>query len=266
MVTLGLAQIRPHIASVRENLELIENTLEQAAGRGIDVLVLPELVNSGYAFKSKEEVAASAETVGQGAASALFKDWSRVGRLIVAGICERIEDRFYNSAVAFAKGEHITTYRKIHLFGDEARWFAAGESEPPVIEFGGNRYGIMVCFDWAFPEVARILALNGAQVILHPANLVLPYCQTAMVTRSIENRIFTATANRIGNERELEFSGMSQVTNPRGEILARASETDAELLVVEIDPRIADDKNITQANDVLKDRRPELYHRLTDST
>ncbi|TFF96737.1 hypothetical protein EU546_00845 [Candidatus Thorarchaeota archaeon] len=266
MVKLGLGQIRPRIASVKENVRLIKSTLGQASDLDIDVLVLPELANSGYAFQSQDEVAETAETVGEGSVCSMLREWSRDERLIVSGICELADDSFYNSAVAFGSGKHLSSYRKIHLFGDEARWFTAGDSEPPVVQFEGYTYGIMVCFDWAFPEVARVLALKGAQVILHPANLVLPYCQDAMVTRSIENRVFTATANRIGKERELEFSGMSQVTDPRGRVLARAGEDTTELVVIDIDPAVADNKNITDTNHVLNDRRPDLYQRLTEST
>ncbi len=265
MVTIGLAQIRPQIASVAENMEVIETALEQASDNGIEVLVLPELANSGYAFRSKDEVTTTAEIVGKGKLSALFREWSNDGRLIVSGICESAEGAFYNSAVAFGSGKHISTYRKIHLFGQEGQWFTAGAAEPPVFQFGGHRYGVMVCFDWAFPEMARILALKGAQVILHPANLVLPYCQDAMKTRSIENRVFTATANRIGTERGLEFSGMSQITDPQGAVLVRGSRTTPDLLAVDIDPVAADDKNITETNHVLKDRRPRIYRRLTES-
>ncbi len=265
MVTIGLAQIKPHVASVAENMEAIKNALQQASVQDTEVLILPELANSGYAFRSKDELTATAETVGEGALSALLREWSSNGRLIVSGICERAEETFYNSAVAFGAGEHITTYRKVHLFGQEKQWFSVGTAEPPVFRFRGHRYGIMVCFDWAFPEMARILALKGAQVILHPANLVLPYCQDAMKTRSIENRVFTATANRIGKERGLEFSGMSQITDPQGTVLVRGSRTTTDLLVVDIDPRAADEKNITETNHVLKDRRPEIYRRLTES-
>jgi len=124
----------------------------------------------------------------------------------------------------------------------------------------------MICFDWIFPEAARVLALKGAEVICHPANLVLPWCQRAMVTRSIENRVFIVTANRIGGEkregRELKFTGGSQITSPVGELLCQASEEGEEVGVVDIDPSIAKDKAITEENDLFSDRRPELYQQL----
>ena len=127
----------------------------------------------------------------------------------------------------------------------------------------GVRLGMMICFDWIFPEVARTLALKGADILCHPTNLVLPFCQDAMVTRCIENRVFALTANRVGTERragqEFTFTGRSQVVTPRGEILTRADVDGEGVFVVDIDPMLARNKAVTDVNDVLGDRRPELY-------
>jgi predicted amidohydrolase len=121
----------------------------------------------------------------------------------------------------------------------------------------------MICFDWIFPESARTLALKGAQIIAHPANLVLPYCQDAMVTRSIENRVFTVTANRIGreklNDQELAFTGGSQITNPKGDILFRGPMDKAAVHILTINPDQALNKHISIRNDLFKDRKPEHY-------
>jgi predicted amidohydrolase len=121
----------------------------------------------------------------------------------------------------------------------------------------------MICFDWIFPEAARTLSLAGAQIIAHPANLVLPYCQNAMITRSIENRVFTITANRIGKEKlgieKLRFTGQSQMTAPDGKILFRGPENKATFHVMSIDPKQALDKSISKRNDLFKDRRIEFY-------
>jgi predicted amidohydrolase len=182
--------------------------------------------------------------------------------MVACGICERNErsgDRPYNSAAVFANGSHLLTYRKLHLFNTEKAIFSPGNEPAPVFEFNGFCYGLMICFDWFFPEITRRLALEGAQIILHPANLVLPYCQTAMITRSIENRVFTATANRTGSERGVSFSGLSQVTGPRGELFTRASAEFRGVLTVAVNPALADNKWITPANHLFDDRRPEFY-------
>jgi predicted amidohydrolase len=259
---LAIGQIEPRIDDINGNLNRVREILQKAETVDVDVLVLPELCNSGYVFKNASEVSASSESIPDGLVARELLGWSAGGRLVVAGICEKTRNGFHNSAAAFANGEHLATYHKIHLFLNEKDWFLPGLEEPPVFEYKNYSFGIMICFDWAFPEVARILALKGAQVILHPANLVLPYCQDAMITRSIENRVFTATANRVGKERGLVFSGGSQITDMKGSRLTQMGQTEIGLAWAEIDPSLADDKAITERNDVLNDRRPSLYKRL----
>ena len=122
----------------------------------------------------------------------------------------------------------------------------------------------MICFDWRFPEIVRSLALNGAEIIAHPSNLVLPHCPQAMITRCLENRVYAITANRVGNENRipnetLHFIGQSQVVDPDGNILIRASEIEEEVQIVEVDLGKARDKFINSKNDIFKDRRPDLY-------
>ena len=109
----------------------------------------------------------------------------------------------------------------------------------------------------------RTLALKGAQIIAHPSNLVLPWCQQAMITRSIENRVFSITTNRTGTERNAEkkltFTGMSQIINPKGEIIKRLNKVEESVYIAEINPEEANDKKATVHNDVLADRRTEMY-------
>jgi predicted amidohydrolase len=260
---IAVGQMEPRICEVSENLERVKDILQEAEKADVDVLVLPELCNSGYVFKSIDEARTSAESIPDGPLSGLLKDWSSHGRLVTAGICESTSEGLYNSAAVFAEGKHVSTYRKIHLFLDELDWFLPGKEEPPVVKYRDYRIGVMICFDWIFPEVTRILALKGAQLILHPANLVLPYCQDAMITRSIENRVFTATANRTGTERDVTFSGHSQITDIKGNRLVQLGNDETGVGMANIDPRLADDKSITKRNDVLVDRKPDLYSRLT---
>jgi predicted amidohydrolase len=122
----------------------------------------------------------------------------------------------------------------------------------------------MVCFDWIFPEACRTLAIRGAEVICHPSNLILPFCPEAMKTRCIENRLFAVTANRVGFEQRggkerLTFIGQSEIVSPTGEVLHRASSTREEAVSIEIDPRWAKSKRINPFNDLLRDRRRDLY-------
>ncbi len=157
----------------------------------------------------------------------------------------------------------LHNYRKLHLFSREKELFVPGDAEPPVVETPAGRVGLMICFDWFYPETARILALKRAQIIAHPSNLVLQYCQRAAFCRCLENAVFLVTANRIGREsragRELTFTGASQVVDPRGETLVAAPSAVEHVGLVPIDPALADDKHITEYNDRIRDRRPEYY-------
>jgi len=121
----------------------------------------------------------------------------------------------------------------------------------------------MICFDWIFPETARTLSLLGADIIAHPANLVLPYCQKAMVTRCLENRVYGITSNRIGEEQRGEdffkFTGKSQITSYNGEVLSSAPIDEPCISVVDIDINLARSKKLNEFNDVLEDRNPTLY-------
>ena len=161
-------------------------------------------------------------------------------------------------------GGFISVYRKAHLYSNEKRLFTPGNTPFEVHDIGKARVGMMICFDWLFPEAARTLALKGADIICHPSNLVLPHCPQAMITRCLENRVFAVTANRVGSEarvgkERLRFIGKSQIVSPSGEVLIRASGTRPAVSVVEIDPKEARKKNINPKNDVLGDRREKLY-------
>ena len=113
---------------------------------------------------------------------------------VVVGLAERAQDHLYNSAVLIGPNGYIGTYRKIHLFFEETLWFTPGNTGFQVWDIGQAKVGLLVCFDWFYPEAARTLALQGADILCHPSNLVLPHCPDAMVTRCLENHVFAITA------------------------------------------------------------------------
>jgi predicted amidohydrolase len=266
MLRIAVGQMEPIIGDTKGNLAKMSALLKTATEEEVEVLVLPELLNSGYVFESKEEVESLAEVIPKGVFSKKLMKWSADGGMVVAGLCEKTPDAIFNSAAIFSKGKHVTTYRKIHLFDEELLWFSAGEKEPPIVKYNGYLFGVIICYDWAFPELSRVLALNRAQVILHPANLILKslYCSKAMITRSIENRVFTATASRVGVERDLKFLGASQITDPRGHVLLSMDDIETGISWVDIEPDAADNKTLNDRNDVLKDRKPNLYRKIID--
>ncbi|WP_455379191.1 nitrilase-related carbon-nitrogen hydrolase [Petrachloros mirabilis] len=259
---IGYYQNNPEFGKVEENLDRIAFTLNQAEA---DLIVLPELCASGYQFVSHQEVGDLAESVPDGPTTKRLLDVAREKEMvIVAGLPERVGSNCYNSAVAVGPDGFIGGYRKTHLFFEETIYFTPGDSGFHVWDIGLAKIGIMICFDWYYPEAARTLALKGADIICHPSNLVLPNCPDSMPVRCLENRVFAITCNRTGSEMRggkdrLTYIGNSEVVSPKGGILHRAPRDQEEFWVVEIDPAEARDKSVTQYNDLLRDRRESFY-------
>ena len=259
---VSVVQFKPDFFAVTENLnKLITMLLEMET----DLVVLPELCLSGYVFQKQEEVEKVSETIPEGF---VFQEFCQLstekGFSIVYGFAEKAENRYYNSAALINPDGSYYIYRKTHLFYREKLFFTPGDTGFQVFSAKGNiLIGIMICFDWQFPESARTLALKGAQIICHPSNLVLPWCQQAMKTRSLENRVFSITSNRVGieynNGETMEFTGKSQILGTKGEVLLQLDEKNEGMGTIIIDPNLALDKSVNPLNDVFKDRRREMY-------
>ncbi len=254
-------QTRPQFGAIEDNRRQIEELLE---GETADLWVLPELALTGYEFLDVAELRRYAEEIPGGESTVWLQSLAaKHNATFVMGCAEAVADRLFNSAIVVGAKGFVGRYRKLHLFEREKELFEPGDEGLQVIEVGGVKIGIMICFDWIFPEAARTLALRGAQILCHPSNLVLSYCQKAMFARAVENGIFTITANRVGTEdragRELVFTGGSQILSPKGELLARAGEKTTEVKVVDVDADSALEKNITPTNHLFRDRRPAFY-------
>jgi len=269
---IALLQHNPAYLQTERNLDTVEELL---GDMDADLVVLPEFFASGYFFQSTADAQTAAEPIPDGPTVRQLAAWAKAsGATFVAGLPEEIEDgTLYNSAVVVTPRGWLGTYRKTHLFYEEKLHFAPGDTGFRVFtvtDRAGKAYrlGVMICFDWYFPEAARSLALAGADVIAHPSNLVRPDCPRSMPIRALENHVFTATANRVGTETKgeesLTFIGQSVVCDPRGEVLAFGSRTETELLVADIDPASARDRQITRHNHLFEDRRPELYELVRD--
>lgn len=263
VMKVGFVQMEPKLLDLNANLSKAEKLIGEAAKQGAKLIVLPELFDTGYNFETKEEVAEIAQQIPDGETTQFLVEQAREHEVFtVAGTAEKDErGKLYNSAVIVGPigWGYIGKYRKIHLFYREKLFFEPGNLGFHVFNIGIAKVGIMICFDWFFPESMRTLALKGADIVAHPANLVLPYAPRAMPIRSLENRVFSITANRIGEERGLKFIGMSQINSPKAEILLRASEDKEEVGVVDINIEEARNKKLNEFNDIFKDRRPEHY-------
>ena len=258
---VGYFQFSPEFGEPLNNLGRVTEALSSVEA---DLVVLPELPFTGYSFRDREELLSLADDPdGSPIIEGLTGICSERRLRIVTGYAERSGDRYYNSSLLVGPGGVEGRYRKLHLFDREKEYFDPGDLPLDIFEVGESKIGMMVCFDWVFPEVARTLAIRGADILCHPANLVLTYCQRTMLSRCTENLLFAITANRTGSEARsgsvLSFTGRSQIIAPGGDVLVSAGTNGSELTVIDIDPASARDKMMTDRNHVLADRRPEFY-------
>ncbi len=254
---VGVVQNSPKFLKAGANIKAALAQMDKASA---DLWVLPEFFASGYNFKTKAEARKCAEA-GDGPLSKVLSAYAaKNGCAIVAGFPEKKGAKLYNSAL-YVTASKTRVYRKTHLFGGEKKFFTPGDTGFWVEEFKGVKIGVMICFDWFFPESMRTLALRGAQVVAHPANLVLPWCPEGMKIRSLENRVFSATADRVGVERGLRYIGQSQVVSPNGSLLTRLGHDAPATAVVTVDAWTAKNKKVHPACDLFQDRRPKLYAR-----
>lgn len=261
MLKIGFFQFEPKFGAVTQNLTKVVSVLKKADA---DLIVLPELAFTGYYFQDRSDlITLSEDPKKSSTVDGLTQLCRERNFFLITGFAEKCADKIFNSALLIGPGGILHTYRKLHLFNTEKEYFDPGDTPLETVEVRGARVGMMVCFDWVFPEVARALALQGADVLCHPSNLVLPLCQQAMLTRCLENLVYAVTANRIGADIRphggIKFTGQSQVVAPKGEIVYRATSYREELYITGIDPSLARNKFMTDRNDILRDRRPEFY-------
>ena len=261
---VGYYQFRPLFGKVRQNAKKVINALQEVKA---DLIVLPELAFTGYHFQNRNELKTLAEDPEKSSTvEALVELCQKNNIHLVTGFAEKNKDKIFNSALLIGPEGIEHTYRKLHLFNEEKNYFDEGDVPLQVNIVNDVKVGMLVCFDWAFPETIRALTLQGAEVIAHPSNLVLAFCQEAMITRCLENRVFAVTTNRFGSDKrphgELKFTGKSQIVGPGGVLINRAVSQREALYVTEIDPAQSQNKNITILNDLIADRRPEYYQDL----
>ncbi|MCS7257806.1 MAG: acyltransferase [candidate division WOR-3 bacterium] len=259
---IGFYQFAPILGNKVANLEKIERTLNTL---NTDLIVLPELATTGYLFKSRAALMPLAEKIPDGETTQLLlKIAKKKNFAIVCGLVEKENNNLYNSAVLVTPQGKVYTYRKAHLFFEEKLIFKPGNIRYRAVKYKNTKLGIIICFDYMFPEATRSLALDGAEIICHPSNLILPFGERVTISRAIENRVFFIMANRVGFEKigkkQVQFWGRSQIISPTGEILAKAGADNEEVQVVNVYHKLASNKNVTKYNNIFKDRRVDLYY------
>ncbi len=269
-LTIACAQLAPRIGDLQSNRAQAQAAVARAAAAGASLVVLPELCTSGYVFADEAEARRLAEPVD----GPTVRGWralaARDQLVIIGGMCELDADgALRNSAVVIDKGELRAVHRKAHLWDREQLFFRAGDCAPPVVPTSCGRVGVAVCYDAFFPEVMRMLALAGADVIAVPMNSPLfgvplePLAADVLLASAAAqvNRVCVAQADRSGTERGVEWTGASVIVDVDGRLLTEPAGGEA-LLLARVDLARARDKTFGARNDVLRDRRPELYSRI----
>lgn len=263
-VRVACCQIAPDVGSPERSAALALDALATAIAGGAQVVVLPELVNSGYVFTSPEEARAAAVPVD----GELLADWAREAArgdaVVVGGFCELGADSgVFNSSALVDGGGVRAVYRKLHLWGEEPRWFAPGDRPAPIVDTRYGRIGLGICYDIEFPELTRGLALAGAELIALPANWPrdpLPILHSLASTTAYLSRVFVAVCDRCGTERGLEFEGGSVIAGPDGALRAGpVPERGVQTLFADCDLAGARRKRTGEHNDAFADRRPAYY-------
>jgi predicted amidohydrolase len=268
-VRIACCQLSPDVDHPERNAGLARQAIAAAVDGGAQIVVLPELSNSGYVFRAAEEVDAAAEARDGELLQGWIEEAGRGDALVIGGFCERAPDGRLHNSSALVDGEGVVAvYRKLHLWNEEARWFSPGDEPAPVVDTRYGRIGLAVCYDIEFPELTRGLALQGADLIALPANWPRgntlpngrPILHSLAAVTAYHNRVFVAVCDRCGIERGLEFEGASVIAVPDGWLRAGpVADRGEETLSADCDLAIARDKHTGPHNDAFADRRPAQY-------
>jgi predicted amidohydrolase len=267
---LACCQLAPRVAEPRLNRAAASQAIVDAHAQGADVVVLPELAVSGYVFEDSREALSLAEPLDGPTVTGWIQLARELDIAIVGGVCE-LDSEFHalrNTAVLVDGRGLRAAYRKAHLWDREAEVFTPGSARPPVIETDYGRIGLMVCYDVEFPEWVRLPALDGVELLCAPVNWPRsphpegerPGELVRLQAAASTNRIFIAACDRAGHERGVDWIGGSVIVDPDGFPIAGPADRDEALtLIAACRLSRATDKRVGDRNDVLADRRPELY-------
>lgn len=265
-------QMDVSLGGVDRNVEKMVSLLNKTASEGARLTVFPECATTGYCFESLEETRQYAEPISGGVAERMVAACRQTDTFAVFGMLELDGESVYNAAVLAGPQGVIGSYRKVHLPYLGADMFTSYGDRPfAVHDAGPVKVGMSICYDSAFPESSRSLAILGAELIVLPTNWPTGaecLAESAINTRAMENAVYFAAINRVGEERGFTFIGRSRICDPSGETLAVGSPSDEQILYAEIDPEVARAKRVVRvpgkhAIDRLADRRPEMYGLLT---
>jgi len=270
LIRIACRQLAPVLGQLDANVRATLDAIADSVADGAQLIVLPELMLSGYMFVSADEARPVAIT----AEHPVFAQWADAvrdaGAVVVGGFTELGENgKVYNSAAVVDGTGVLAVYRKIHLWDKEKLVFTPGDVAPPVVDTAIGRLGILICFDLEFPEMPRTLALGGAEIIVVPTNWPLetvpagervPEVTVAMAA-AYSNRVAIAACDRVGVERGQDWNGASSIVNQQGWVIATVDARG--VASADLDLSLSHDKSLSELVDMFGDRRPELYGALT---
>lgn len=271
LIKIACIQMEPVIGEKQANLHKSGALIEEAVKNGAQLIVLPELANSGYVFQTRKEAFDLAEEIPSGESCNYWGQLATdLGVTIVAGIAEREEGKLFNSAIVTGPTGFIGKFRKVHLWGEESLFFEPGNVGFPVFHTPHGRIGVMICYDGWFPESYRLLAMQGADIVCVPTNWVpMPgqdpsrdaMANILAMASAHSNSLFVAAADRVGTERGQPFIGQSLIVSHNGwPIAGPASHNDEEIIYAQINLADARRKrNLNAFNQLLRDRRTDVY-------
>jgi predicted amidohydrolase len=271
-VRVAAVQMEPKLKRNEENLEKILHMIRTAAGEGAELIVFPECALTGYMFNSRKEALPYAETVPGPATERLAALCQELSVHVVVGMLEIHGDKCFNVAVLVGPQGPVGKYRKTHLpFLGVDRFLDHGDKPFQIYRTPIGNIGMHICYDCNFPETARVMALQGADILALPTNWPTDrgnISRYVINARALENRVYVIAADRIGVERGSTFLGMSKIAGPSGDTLAEGSRDKEEILYAEVSLAESRQKHVIIKPgefelDFMGDRRPELYGRIT---
>lgn len=273
---VAAVQMDVQLGEKARNLERLNRFTRQAAGKGARLVVFPECALTGYCFESRAEAREFAEPVPGPSTRSMEELCQELGVHVVFGLVEQEVtpdgERIYNALALVGPKGLVASYRKVHLPHLGLDQFADGGDRPfAAHETPLCRVGMSICYDAAFPESARALALAGAELIVLPTNWPQGAEEFALYginTRGLENVVYYLAANRVGEERGFRFIGLSRIVDVHGRTMAEANGDSEAILMAMVDPAAARNKRIVRVPgrhwiDRFADRRPEFYGPLT---
>ncbi|MGH9378950.1 MAG: carbon-nitrogen hydrolase family protein [Terriglobia bacterium] len=271
---IAAVQMDVALAGKPANLAKILERAGAAAANGARIIIFPECALTGYCFNSLEEARPMVEPIPGPSTEVIARLARRLECTVIVGLLEDSGGQVYNAAAVISPEGAAASFRKVHLpFLGIDRFVARGDRPFAAFATPHGKLGVNICYDASFPEAARALKLDGAQLLAIPTNWPVnsDSCQHLTNVRALENHMVVAAADRVGEERGFRFAGRSQIADFTGRLLAEAGETDETIIYAEVDLAAADHNRVLRVPGVyeidrIADRRPEMYGAITQVT